>query len=75
MFEDIVDYEISERDLEELDLPDDEEDTDTAKKKKPQVKKSKVLDRIRTIRLVWWSGLCNVFLHSCNPEMQNQARP
>ncbi|KAK6532447.1 hypothetical protein TWF281_006635 [Arthrobotrys megalospora] len=47
MFEDIVDYDISERDMEELDLSDDEEETNITKRKKPQIKKSKVLDRIR----------------------------
>ncbi|RVD85435.1 uncharacterized protein DFL_003756 [Arthrobotrys flagrans] len=46
MFEDIVDYDISERDMEELDLPEDEEESKGGKKK-PQIKKSKVLDRIR----------------------------
>ncbi|KAK6501313.1 hypothetical protein TWF481_009154 [Arthrobotrys musiformis] len=47
MFEDIVDYDVSERDLQELDLPDDEEEESKTGKRKPQIKKSKVLDRIR----------------------------
>ncbi|KAK6518253.1 hypothetical protein TWF506_005413 [Arthrobotrys conoides] len=47
MFEDIVDYDISERDMEELDVPDGEEEDPKGGKRKPQIKKSKVLDRIR----------------------------
>ncbi|KAK6358043.1 hypothetical protein TWF730_007397 [Orbilia blumenaviensis] len=47
MFEEIIDYDISERDLEELDIPDDEEEKAAGGKRKPQIKKSKVLDRIR----------------------------
>ncbi|KAF3915965.1 hypothetical protein AA313_de0207269 [Arthrobotrys entomopaga] len=42
MFEPIVDYDISERDLEELD-----QDTNDVEKKPSFVKKSKVIDRIR----------------------------
>ncbi|KAK6347982.1 hypothetical protein TWF718_005802 [Orbilia javanica] len=47
MFEDIVDYDVSDRDMEELDLPDEEEEEFKSGRGKPQIKKSKVLDRIR----------------------------
>ncbi|KAF3200213.1 hypothetical protein TWF106_003447 [Orbilia oligospora] len=47
MFEDIVDYDISDRDMEELDVPDADEVDLQGRKKRPQIKKSKVLDRIR----------------------------
>ncbi|KAF3289333.1 hypothetical protein TWF970_003113 [Orbilia oligospora] len=47
MLEDIVDYDISDRDMEELDVPDADEEDLQGGKKRPQIKKSKVLDRIR----------------------------
>ncbi|EWC45321.1 hypothetical protein DRE_00720 [Drechslerella stenobrocha 248] len=46
MFDNIVDYEISQRDLEELEVSDDE-DADKSKGRQASVTKSKILDRIR----------------------------
>ncbi|KAK6332445.1 hypothetical protein TWF696_003159 [Orbilia brochopaga] len=46
MLENIIDYEINERDLEDLEL-DDDEAADGLRGNRPEVKQSKVLDRVR----------------------------